>query len=148
MKLKKVEPRNYWMSDLFPSNLNHLVNNFFDNDVSEVSPNTAFFRPSTEIKETGHSFDVLLAIPGIKKDEVNIELNNGVLEISGERKNEKKEENEKFHLSEISYGKFTRRFQLPDNVDLEKIDATANDGILKVSIPKREETKPKQISVK
>ncbi|MFY0644022.1 MAG: Hsp20/alpha crystallin family protein [Bacteroidia bacterium] len=148
MKLKKIEPRNYWMSDLFPSNFNNLVNTFFDNDVSEVSPSTAFFRPSTEIKETDHSFDVLLSIPGIKKDEVSIELHNGVLEVSGERKNEKEEKNEKYHLSEITYGKFTRRFQLPDNVDPDKIDASVEDGILKLSIPKSEDKKPKQISVK
>ncbi len=148
MKLKKVEPRNYWMSDMFPTNFNQLVNQFFDDNVSEMSPNTAFFRPSTEIKETDNSFNLSLSLPGIKKDEVKIELNNGVLEVSGERKTEKTEEKEKFHLSEITYGKFTRRFQLPENVNTNKIDAKMSDGILHLSIPKLDEVKPRQIDVK
>ena len=148
MKLKKVEPRNYWMSDMFPTNFNRLVNQFFDENVSEMSPSQAFFRPSTEIKETDDSFNVNISVPGIKKDEIKIELNNGVLEVSGERKTEKTENKEKYHLSEISYGKFTRRFQLPDNVDTDKIDASVEDGILRLSIPKLEEVKPRQIDVK
>lgn len=148
MKLKKVEPRNYWMSDMFPTNFNRLVNQFFDENVSEMSPNQAFFRPSTEIKENDDSFNLNISVPGIKKNEIKIELNNGVLEVSGERKTEKTEESDKFHLSEISYGKFSRRFQLPDNVNHEKIDAKVEDGILRLSIPKLDEVKPRQIDVK
>ena len=77
MKLKKVEPRNYWMSDMFPTNFNRLVNQFFDENVSEMSPNQAFFRPSTEIKENDDSFNLNISVPGIKKNEIKIELNNG-----------------------------------------------------------------------
>ena len=74
MKLKKVDPRNFWMSDMFPNNFNHIVNNFFDNDVSEVSPSTSFFKPSTEIKESDDSFNVLMSIPGIKKELIFIDI--------------------------------------------------------------------------
>ena len=148
MKIKKIGPRNYWMNDMFPSSFNSLVKDFFDNEVNEVYPSKAFFKPSTDITETDDAFELEISVPGIKKDEIKIELNNGVLEISGERKNQREEAKDKYHLSEITYGKFTRRFTLPDNVDADKIDAHVEDGVLSLSIPKSEERKPRLIDVK
>ena len=147
MKLKRFEPRDYWMNDVFPSNFNHLMNSFFNQD-EENLPGQSFFKPSTDIKETETSFDVDIALAGIKKDDIKIEVNEGVLTVSGERKDKKEKSDEKFHLSEISYGKFTRRFSLPDQVDTDKIEATVEDGILHLSIPKSEKVQPKLISVK
>ena len=148
MKLKKVEPTNYWMSDMFPTRFEDLVKSFFDSDVSEVHPREAFFRPSTDIKENDDRFEIVLAIPGIQREDVKIELSNGVLEVSGERKQEHEEHNDKWHLSEMVYGKFSRRFNLPDQVDAERIDAQVKDGILRVIVPKSEEKKPKMIDIK
>ena len=148
MKLKKMEPRNYWMQDVFPSNFNQLVNSFFNENVSEVHAGNAFFRPSTDIKETDTSFEVEIALAGIKKDDIKIELNNGVLMVSGERSSKKEENTGKYHLNEIQYGKFSRRFTLPENTNADKIEAKVEDGVLFLSIPKSEEVKPKLISVK
>lgn len=148
MKLKKFEPRDYWMNDVFPSNFNSLVNSFFNQDVEETFPGHSFFKPSTDIMETEQSFEVNIALAGIKKEDIKIEVNDGVLTVSGERKSNTEKKEDKFHLSEITYGKFTRRFSLPEQVNQDKIEASVEDGILHLSIPKSEKVKPKLISVK
>ncbi len=148
MKLKKIEPRNYWMQDVFPTNFNQLVNSFFNDNVNEVHAAESFFKPSTDIMETDNSYELNIALPGIAKKDIKIELNNGELVVSGERKNQREENSERYHLSEISYGKFTRRFYLPDNIDSDKIDAKVEDGILHLVVPKSEAVKPKMINVK
>lgn len=148
MKLKKFEPRDYWMNDVFPSNFNALVNSFFNQDVEETYPGHSFFKPSTDIKETENSFELNIALAGIKKDDIKIEVNEGVLTVSGERHDKSEKKEDKYHLSEISYGKFTRRFSLPEQVDQDNIEASVEDGILHLSIPKSEKVKPKLISVK
>ena len=147
MKLKRIEPTNYWMNDIFPSNFNALVNSFFNEDVEENRGFNAF-RPSADIKETNESFELNIAIPGVSKEDIKIELNNGILEVSGERKSITDENTDKYHLKEIKMGSFSRRFQLPDNTNTNEIDANVEHGVLHISIPKMEEVKPKLISVK
>lgn len=134
------------MSDVFNSNFDHLVKNFFDNEVREEHPRA--YRPHTDITESEDAFSIALSLPGIKKEEIKISLNNNVLEVSGERKSEKKENTAQYRLKEIHYGKFARRFELPENVDADKINAEMEDGILNLSIPKSEEKKPRLIDVK
>lgn len=147
MKLKKIEPTNYWMNDIFPSNFNTLVNSFFNEDVEENRGFNAF-RPSADIKESNEAFQLKLAVPGVTKEDIKIELNNGILEINGERKSVVEENTDKYHLKEIRTGKFNRRFQLPDNINMNEIEANVENGILHINIPKTEEVKPKLISVK
>jgi len=104
--------------------------------------------PRVDIAETEKEFIIKAEVPEVKKDEVKISVDNGVLSIRGERKQEKEEKGKKFHRVERYYGSFTRSFTLPDNVDETKIEASFKDGMLNIQIPKSEKSKPKAIDVK
>jgi HSP20 family protein len=104
--------------------------------------------PRVDIAETENEFIIKAEVPEVKKDEVKISVDNGVLSIQGERKQEKEEKGKKFHRVERYYGSFTRSFTLPDNVDETKIEASFKDGMLNIQIPKSEKSKPKAIDVK
>ena len=84
----------------------------------------------------------------MKKEDVKVAVENGVLTISGERKSEKEEKNKKFHRIERAYGSFERSFIVPDDADADKVIAEFKDGVLRVHLPKSEKAKPKQIEVK
>lgn len=99
------------------------------------------FVPATNILEKENEFHIELAAPGMKKEDFKINLENNVLTISSEQKSETKEENENYTRKEFHYGSFCRSFTLPKNVETEKIKASYEDGILKVDLPKKEETK-------
>jgi HSP20 family protein len=87
-------------------------------------------------------------LPEIKREEIKVTVENGVLVLSGERELEKEEKGRKYHRIERAYGSFGRTFSLPDNADAEKVNAEFNDGVLKLHIAKREAARPKQIEVK
>jgi HSP20 family protein len=105
----------------------------------------SFFRdhestlPATNVKETDKDFKIELAVPGFKKDDFKVALDNDVLTISAETKDEKNEENEKFTRREFSYNSFSRSFQLPKSANSDKINAKYEDGILKIDISKKDE---------
>lgn len=103
---------------------------------------------SFDVFETEKELIVKAEVPGMDKKDININLSDGLLTISGEKKQEKEEENEKYHCVERSYGKFTRTMRLPAEVETDKADATYKDGVLKVTLPKSEASKPKKIEVK
>lgn len=108
----------------------------------------AEWAPRVDISETDREFTIKAEIPEVKKEEVKVAVDNGVLTIQGERKQEKEEKDKKYHRIERFYGSFARSFTLPDNVDTEKIKASFKDGMLNLSIPKIEEPKRKAIEVK
>jgi len=110
--------------------------------------NRGDWAPRVDISETEKEFIIKAEIPEVKKEEVKISVDNGVLNIQGERKQEKEEKGKKFHRVERYYGSFTRSFTLPDNVDETKIEASFKDGMLNLQIPKSKESKPKAIDVK
>uniref|UniRef100_A0A6B2LRL3 SHSP domain-containing protein n=1 Tax=Arcella intermedia TaxID=1963864 RepID=A0A6B2LRL3_9EUKA len=99
--------------------------------------------PRVDIAESKTDFHVDAEVPGMTKDNIKIKIKDGVLELSGERNMEKKEENEEKHYKRVErmYGSFTRRIQLPKNVDTGKVSAKFENGILKVVVPK---TKPSE----
>jgi HSP20 family protein len=105
------------------------------------------FVPAVDVYEDQHSIVLSGELPGIDEKDVNISLENGVLTISGERKMENKEEKENFHRIERSYGRFIRTFTLPPTVDPDNVKAEFNNGVLKITLAKREEAKPKQIKI-
>jgi HSP20 family protein len=109
---------------------------------------TGDWAPRVDIAETDEAFVIKAEIPEVNKEDVKVTVDNGVLTIRGERKQEKEEKGKKFHRVERYYGSFTRSFTLPDNVDETKIKASFKDGMLNVQIQKTEETKPKVIDVK
>lgn len=108
----------------------------------------ADWAPSVDISETDQEFHVKAELPGVKKDDVKVTLENGVLTLQGERKEEREEKGRKFHRMERSYGQFIRSFTLPDLVDDTKVKAEFKDGVLHLHLPKSEKAKPKAIEVK
>jgi HSP20 family protein len=109
---------------------------------------TGDWAPRVDIAETDEAFVIKAEIPEVNKDDVKVTVDNGVLTIRGERKQEKEEEGQRFHRVERHYGSFTRSFTLPDNVDETKVTAAFKDGMLKLQIPKAGEPKPEVIEVK
>ena len=104
--------------------------------------------PSVDISETDEEYQIKAEIPDVKKEDVKVTVEDGVLTIQGERKQEKEEKGKKYHRVERSYGSFVRSFTLPDLVDEEKVKAEFKDGVLKLQLPKSEKAKPKAIEVK
>jgi len=98
--------------------------------------------PPVDIAEDEKQYTLTLDLPDVPKDQVKVYTQNGSLTIEGERRQEKEEKGKTFHRIERSYGKCVRTFQLPDEVDGEKIDASFKDGVLTVHLPKSEEKKP------
>lgn len=104
--------------------------------------------PVVDITETDDEFLIKAELPEVKREEVKVSVENGVLTIQGERKQEKEEKGKKFHRVERYYGSFMRTFTVPDNVDETKVRAEFKDGVLNVHLPKTEKAKPKAIEVK
>ena len=104
--------------------------------------------PRVDIAETDQAFVIKAEVPEVRKDDVKITVDNGILSICGERKREKEEKGKTFHRVERFYGQFTRSFTLPENVDEDNITATFKDGMLSLEIPKTEKAQPKAIEVK
>jgi HSP20 family protein len=103
--------------------------------------------PAVDIYETKDAVCVRAELPGVDKDAVSVEVKDGVLALRGERKFEKEVKEENYHRIERSYGMFHRSFSLPSSVDGEKVTARMKDGVLEVTLSKREEAKPKQIKI-
>ena len=122
-----------------------IMDEFFN---EAVATRGSSFTPDINISETDNKLSIEVEIPGMKKEAINIGVENGALTISGERNNRNEEEGRKYHRVETHYGTFERSFQLPDNVDTESIEATYADGILQIDITKKEEKVKKQIEIK
>jgi HSP20 family protein len=113
----------------------------------EESLSLTGWTPSCDVYETDNEIVVKAEIPGVKKDDVKVGIEDGVLSISGERKFEEETKKENYLRVERRYGSFTRSFTLPTIVDSSKVMAEFKDGLLKVTLPKREESKPKGVEV-
>ncbi len=103
--------------------------------------------PAVDVYETKDSIEIEVEAPGMKEDDLKVNLENNTLYISGERKFEKKEEKQNYFRMERGYGSFSRSFLLPENVDKDSIKAKYKDGVLKLSLPKKQESKPKAIKI-
>jgi HSP20 family protein len=103
--------------------------------------------PRVDIMETDDSFIIKMDLPEVKKEDVKVAIDDGVLSISGERHQEKEEKGKKYQLVERSYGIFQRSFSVPDNLDEAKVNASFKDGILTVTCGKKEQAKRKAIDV-
>ena len=109
---------------------------------------TTEWSPKVDISETDQAFTIKAELPEVRKEDIKVNIENGTLSISGERKQEKEEKDKKFHRVERFYGSFMRSFTLPDNVDASQIKAEYKDGMLNLSLPKTAENKPKATEVK
>jgi HSP20 family protein len=137
IKFKPASTRELLRDSMIPSNMMNVFDSLF-NDTAAKFERNVFFTPRTDIVENAKSFDVHVSLPGLKKEDIKIDVEGDMLTISGERKLKNETNEEKFHMVESFYGKFSRSFNLPENVDKENIDAELADGILKLSIPKIE----------
>jgi HSP20 family protein len=107
----------------------------------------AEWAPLADITEDDKEYLIKAELPDVKKEDVKVTVENGVLTLSGERKFEKEEKNKKYHRVERAYGSFMRRFTLPDDADPENVKAEFKDGMLTVHLSKSEKAKPKQREV-
>lgn len=105
------------------------------------------FLPPVDISEDEHNIVLMAEIPGVKPEDLNVTLENNVLTITGNRKFKEEEKKENYHRIERRYGKFTRSFTLPATLDAENVNAVFENGILTLTLPKKEEFKPKQITI-
>jgi HSP20 family protein len=119
------------------------MGSIFDNDFFPVMSTNTNSMPAVNIKEDEKSFMLDLAVPGIDKKDLKIDINEDLLTISSETKNDSEENKDGYKRKEFSYTSFCRSFQIPENVNREKIEANYKDGILSVSLPKFEEEKNK-----
>lgn len=106
------------------------------------------WRPRVDISETESDFRVTADLPGVTKDEVNVNFEDDTLVISGERKQESTTEETNYYRTERIYGRFSRSFTFPKGIEIDKISAKFDNGVLEVSVPKTAESKPRKISVK
>jgi len=104
--------------------------------------------PAVDVVETENEFQIKVELPEIKKEDVKVTIEDGVLALQGERKLEKEEKGKKFHRIERSYGMFARSFTLPDDVDATKVGAEFKDGMLKITLPRCAKPKPEATEVK
>ena len=121
----------------YPSNTGGLLERFF-NDSLYDNTQVQNFIPEVDVLESEKTYELHIAVPGFKKDNFNLEVDDNLLTVSGERKFEEKQADKTFKSVQTSYGSFSRTFTLPDNVDATKIEAHYNDGILEVIVPKDE----------
>ena len=117
--------------------------NIFDNDFFPVLTNRTSSMPAVNIREDEKNYFLDLAIPGMDKKDLKIDINEDVLTISSETKNETEESRDGYKRKEFSYSTFCRSFYIPENVEREQIEATYKDGILSVALPKQKEEKTK-----
>lgn len=115
---------------------NPFLSNIFDDDLFFGTANNVASVPAVNIKENEKAYYLEVAIPGVAKENLKIETKNDLLTISSVTKNESKEEKEGYRRKEFSYTSFCRSFYLPENIEIENINASYKDGILKVEIPK------------
>lgn len=153
MALSPSDPRGLARFDPFPemTSLRDAMNQLLQS--SFVSPGlvggqTSLMAPPVDVSETENEYIVQSSLPGIKPDDVKISIHNNVLTIEGERKDEqKRKEGERVLFREHSYGKFSRAFSLPAAVDADRAQADFQHGMLRLTIPKTEAAKPKQIKI-
>lgn len=134
------------------STIQERMNQIFEDALSrskgkEEGIRAGMWTPAVDIYETNDSVVVKAELPGVTKDQISVEVKDGILSLRGERKFEKEVKEENYHRVERSYGSFQRSFSLPVSVDQDKVTAKFQDGVLEVKLPKKEQARPKQIQV-
>jgi len=132
------------------STLQDRMNRLFRDNFSEGREDaltTTGFAPAVDVYEDEHNVTLKIEVPGIDEKDIDVRIENNVLTVHGERKFEKEEKEENYRRIERQYGSFTRSFTLPNTVDAEKVNANYEKGVLKITLAKKAEAKPKQIKV-
>ena len=127
--------------------MNRLFEDFFGHTPVRTGWTEGVWSPSVDVSEDKDNVIIKAEMPGMKKEDVKISVQDDVLTLKGEKKQEKEEKDKNYHRIERSYGSFCRSFQLPTSVKTDKIKASYKDGVLNVTLPKTEEVKPKEIPI-
>ncbi len=134
------------------SSIQERMNQIFEDALArsrgrEEGLRSGMWTPAVDIYENNDSVVVKAELPGVERDQISVEVKDGILSLRGERRFEKEVKEESYHRIERSYGSFQRSFSLPVSVDQEKVTAHFRNGVLEVTLPKKEQAKPKQIQV-
>jgi len=127
--------------------MNRLFRESYSGEGRDETLSTSSFAPAVDVYEDEHKVTLKIEVPGIDEKDIDVRVENNTLTVHGERKIEKEEKEENYRRVERQYGSFTRTFNLPQTVDNENVSATYDKGVLKISLPKKAEAKPKQIKV-
>src|SRR6516165_5829078 len=127
--------------------MNRLFRDSYGPEGREEALTTSHFAPPVDVYEDEHNVTLKIEVPGIEEKDIDVRVENNVLTVTGERKIEKEEKQENYRRIERQYGTFTRSFTLPNTVDAEKVNADYDKGVLKITLAKKAEAKPKQIKV-
>jgi HSP20 family protein len=133
--------------NLITSRMNRLFQDTYGQGSAEENLTTSAFVPPVDIYEDEHNISLKIEVPGIDQKDIDVRLENNTLTVRGERKFEKEEKEENFHRVERRYGSFYRAFTLPNTVDPDSVKADYDNGLLKITLAKKAEAKPKQIKV-
>ena len=152
MGLMKREAPRTWDPFRELEEMSTRLNRIFGRPLVGLGENTTEFdwTPSIDVSETPTSYLIKAELPGVKKEDVHVDFDAGVLTISGERKQEQEHKDEKYHRVESTYGSFMRRFTVPEDANTEGVEATFKDGVLTVKLGKKpapEKPQPKRITV-
>jgi HSP20 family protein len=130
------------------NDMNRMLNAFFGGPRRDRrTPSRVSWMPALDLSESDEAFTLKVELPGFSKDDVQVEIKDDRLILRGERKRETDVQAARYHRVERAYGFFRRSFMLPTAVDADKAEATFKDGVLKLTLPKAEEAKPKAISI-
>lgn len=127
---------------------NEMLRDYWGPETGSEEVSSRVWAPPVDIREGSDALTLTAELPGLTKDDVSITLENNVLTLSGERKFEKETQGEAYHRIERSYGSFSRSFTLPSTVRTDTVEARFEHGVLTVSLPKQEESKPRKITIK
>lgn len=147
MTLVRFNPNTDYEYPSIPKRFSDMIDEFF-NDAVSTRDTQGSFLPGIDIVENDSHYKINVNLPGMKKEDIAISLDDKVLTISGERKQEEETENTRYHLVETRYGSFKRSFSLPENIKEDSFDATYENGVLKLMVEKAQKKASKQIEVK
>lgn len=124
-----------------------LFDGFFPTRPASENGDNTVWTPRMDLTETDDAYQIHLDLPGMKKEDLEINFEDGTLSVSGERRAEQSSDNRRWVRVERSYGRFFRSFTLPQAVNVEQIEARFEDGVLNITVPKTEEVKPRRIEI-
>jgi HSP20 family protein len=141
--MRELEDMSTRLNRLFRTDMGFARPEFGEGPIS-----AAEWSPAVDVVELPDEYLIKAELPGVPKDQMKIDLKNGVLTVSGERKEEKEEKGKRFHRVERSYGSFLRSFTLPSEVDEQRISADHKEGVLSIHLPKSATAKPRAVDIR
>lgn len=127
--------------------MNRLLNVSWNHDISGEEMREGIWQPAVDIYETEDSIVIKAEVPDVDQKDIEVRIEENTLTLKGERKHENEVKKENYHRIERYFGSFQRSFSLPATIDQEKVVATCEKGVLSITLPKKEDTKPKQITI-